>query len=329
MAPTHGDIISDTPSKGASGSSSFKSLVERSITAWDSLAYYEDPKEKQREFDRASSGLRRLRRSFSQQDTFMKWEPDRLEEYILLPVTPGFVNKQDCFFVLYEVAEFVLSCFPLWNNPTPDIAPFVLDVLAMTKIGVTQVVRRRGYHCMNDSDSRVIGWLEILVIVFKIAISELLYKVLQDDQTAGFRSCDVVTHEGDEQQPPCKQLNSISEIFRQYRIAKRQDGRLVLYGHAALYRAKRALGRTMDPSVTPSAADLITELIDVGHAEGRLLGPTGSELRGRVQSIGSELNDIGGKILMLHAHETVRNTLGATCARGLEFVWDGVGDWLG
>jgi tetratricopeptide (TPR) repeat protein len=88
---------------------------------------------------------------------------------------------------------------------------------------------------------------EEILVLDKAAISELLYKVLQDDQTAGFRSRSVDTNEGDERQPPYVQLNSIGGTFRPYRIAKRQDGRLVLYGHAALYRAKRALDRAKNP----------------------------------------------------------------------------------
>lgn len=74
---------------------------------------------------------------------------------------------------------------------------------------------------------------------------------------------------------------------------------------------------------------MITELIDVGLAEGALLAPNGSELQERVQSIGSALNDAGGKKLMLQAHETVRDRLGATRASELEVAWDGVGDWHG
>ncbi|CAI7597383.1 unnamed protein product [Penicillium pancosmium] len=179
-----------------------------------------------------------------------------------------------------------------------------------------------------DYSSGLWGSEEILVLN-KAAISELLYKVLQDDQTAGFRSRDVVTHEGDNQRPPYIQVNSNGGTFRPYRIAKRQDGRLVLYGHAALYRAKRVLDRTKNPSVTPSAADLITELIDIGHAEAALLGPRGSELWGHVRSIGSALNHAGGKKLMLQAHEAVRDRLGAIRARELDVAWDGVGDWLG
>ncbi|KAG0001670.1 hypothetical protein BGZ80_006138, partial [Entomortierella chlamydospora] len=158
---------------------------------------------------------------------------------------------------------------------------------------------------------------EELLVLDKAALSELLYKVLQDDQTAGLRSRSMDTHKGDKQHPPYVQLNSIGKTFRPYRITKRQDGRLVLYGHEALYRAKRALDRAKNPSVTPSTADLITELIDIG-----------SELQGRVRSIGSMLNDAGGMMLMQQVHKAIRDRLGVSRARELEYAWDGVGDWL-
>lgn len=56
----------------------------------------------------------------------MKWEPDRLEEYILLPVTPGFVNKQDCFFVSHY-----------WRtpeHPDPNGEDFRLDCEDLDKL---------------------------------------------------------------------------------------------------------------------------------------------------------------------------------------------------
>lgn len=73
------------------------------------------------------------------------------------------------------------------------------------------------------------------------------------------------------------------------------------------------MDRAKDPSVIPSAAELINKLIDVGHAEGSLLAPPGSELRGIIQSMGSALKYSGGKKLMLQAHGAVRDRLGATC----------------
>jgi hypothetical protein len=33
------------------------------------------------------------------QNLFMKWDPDCLDDYILLPIEYGFVNKRDCFFI--------------------------------------------------------------------------------------------------------------------------------------------------------------------------------------------------------------------------------------
>jgi hypothetical protein len=40
-----------------------------------------------------------LKESFIRQQLLMKWHPDRLYEYILLPIDYGFVNCQDCFFI--------------------------------------------------------------------------------------------------------------------------------------------------------------------------------------------------------------------------------------
>jgi hypothetical protein len=48
----------------------------------------------------------------------------------------------------------------------------------------------------------------------------------------------------------------------------RQAGQVVFYGHAALHGAKRALDKAKNPTATISAADLTTELIDIGHTTG-------------------------------------------------------------
>jgi hypothetical protein len=39
------------------------------------------------------------RESFMKQNQFLKWDPSRLNEYVVLPVADGFVNKKDCFYV--------------------------------------------------------------------------------------------------------------------------------------------------------------------------------------------------------------------------------------
>ncbi|WIX81862.1 hypothetical protein QRX50_14425 [Amycolatopsis carbonis] len=76
-------------------------------------------------------------------------------------------------------------------------------------------------------------------------------------------------------------------------------------------------------------ADLINQLLAIGTKEQALLAPRGSEVRGRVQSIGAALDEAGGKELMLRAHGVIRQKLGPVLARQLEAAWDGVGDWLG
>jgi hypothetical protein len=172
---------------------------------------------------------------------------------------------------------------------------------------------------------------EAILILDKAAICELLRTVAEDDLAAGFGTLSVASSDEDnEVKPPYVQLNSMdSRTFRPYRIVKREDGQLALYGHAALYQAKRAMDRAEGTSSTPSADDLINELIAIGRVEGALLAPRGSELRGRIQSVGTALNDIGGMELMLQAHATVRQSLGPVRARELEAAWDDVGSWLG
>jgi hypothetical protein len=172
---------------------------------------------------------------------------------------------------------------------------------------------------------------EAILILDKAAIRELLRTVAEDDLAAGFGTLSVASSDEDnEVKPPYVQLNSMdSRTFRPYRIVKREDGQLALYGHAALYQAKRAMDRAEGTSSTPSADDLINELIAIGRVEGALLAPRGSELRGRIQSVGSALNDIGGMELMLQAHATVRQSLGPVRARELEAAWADVGTWLG
>ena len=173
---------------------------------------------------------------------------------------------------------------------------------------------------------------EAILILDKAGIRELLRTVAEDDLAAGFGTLSVASSDEDnnEVEPPYVQLNSMDgRTFRPYRIVKREDGQLALYGHAALYQAKRAMDRAKGTSSTPSAEDLINELIAIGRVEGALLAPRRSELRGRIQSVGSTLNDIGGIELMLQAHATVRQSLGPVRARELEAAWDDVGTWLG
>jgi hypothetical protein len=40
-----------------------------------------------------------LREAFMRQKVFEKWNPDRLDDYIILPIEAGFVNEKDCIFL--------------------------------------------------------------------------------------------------------------------------------------------------------------------------------------------------------------------------------------
>ncbi|KAH8649291.1 hypothetical protein BX600DRAFT_442552 [Xylariales sp. PMI_506] len=98
-------------------SGTFKSLTERSITAWKALAWVGEADEKEASFILQAGALRALRsiddlsgstqlffffqrrESFMNRGYFSKWDSCRLDDYILLPAASGFINKKDCFFV--------------------------------------------------------------------------------------------------------------------------------------------------------------------------------------------------------------------------------------
>ncbi|THU98589.1 hypothetical protein K435DRAFT_777365 [Dendrothele bispora CBS 962.96] len=248
-------------------SASFQSLVKRSIAAWPPLVEYqvhggdnlrEDFLQKVKTLqsllsveDLLSNGefwFFQLRESFMKQSLLTKWDPNNLEAYILLPLSYGFVNNQDCFFVshywrsrehpdptghdmdlfredmnslewsyvwvdwtcmpqnprtklqqryfrkmlqfipplvrdcafewrfatfeprawiLSEVAEYVLNHKEYII--TDDMKPFLSHLTEMFVDGVQPVISRHKYACTNGSDMRLlIGWLEVLVILFKI-----------------------------------------------------------------------------------------------------------------------------------------------------------------
>ncbi|KAI0531760.1 hypothetical protein GGR58DRAFT_518250 [Xylaria digitata] len=101
------------------------SLVRRSIEAWDLLI--RDERRLEKSFLKSFTDLDDLlgqpkeipmfwffqrRESFLSQKTMTKWSRDRLDDYVLLPATPGFVTRADCFFVSH-----------LWrtqDDPDPD-----------------------------------------------------------------------------------------------------------------------------------------------------------------------------------------------------------------
>ena len=110
---TFEDEISESPSHVSCGS--FGSLVERSITAWKRISSRRGKTEAIRTHSRALRSLDsldaflgfkdyqywffQLRKSFMQQKAFRKWDPNCLDEYILLPVQDGLANETDCIFI--------------------------------------------------------------------------------------------------------------------------------------------------------------------------------------------------------------------------------------
>lgn len=96
-------------------SAAFQSLVDRSIAAWSSLIYV--GKDRVEVTENLVGILRKipsldallksdemfwffqLRGSFIQQKLLMKWNPDSLDAYVLLPLHYGFANNQNCFFI--------------------------------------------------------------------------------------------------------------------------------------------------------------------------------------------------------------------------------------
>ncbi|PPR04498.1 LOW QUALITY PROTEIN: hypothetical protein CVT26_002409 [Gymnopilus dilepis] len=100
----------------------FQSLVDRSIAAWHTINYRRSEEERLavindkarllRSFQSLEDLFRRrdywffqLRESFMRQKALLKWDPSRLDEYILLPISYGFINNQDCFFSLLLTRE--------------------------------------------------------------------------------------------------------------------------------------------------------------------------------------------------------------------------------
>jgi hypothetical protein len=182
------------------------------------------------------------------------------------------------------------------------------------------------YHC------------EEILVLAKASARELLRRVVQDDFARGFDDVQVTSR--DEGNVPFVQLNLANSTYvrrtpagtqsvRPYRVVKREDGKFSLYGHLALYEAKRAVDPAHDTSFPRTPEGLTKELLTIGTVEEGLLPPRGSELRGRIKSIGVSLNALGGKELMLKVHAVVRENLGSARARELERAWDGVGDWEG
>lgn len=91
----------------------WRSLVTRSIAAWEDLDRDEQTTNKDlprfmlRQYHSLDNFLQdgrhlmfwffQQRSAFMSQNRIKKWSPDELDDYLLLPASPGFVMRQDCF----------------------------------------------------------------------------------------------------------------------------------------------------------------------------------------------------------------------------------------
>ncbi|OBT96482.1 hypothetical protein VE01_05652 [Pseudogymnoascus verrucosus] len=108
----------NTQQVGSDASTPFKRLVERSISAWSSLRFCQENKyynihlhatalRGMKSLDEVLNSRTpisqmwffQLKSSFMQQSRFTQWDESRLDDYVLIPVAAGFVNKTDCVFV--------------------------------------------------------------------------------------------------------------------------------------------------------------------------------------------------------------------------------------
>lgn len=122
----------------SAASASFRDLIDRSIQAWGALNYVgrdrvatiESDCAKLRDLTKFDDLLAKrefwffqLRKSFLEQHRLTKWNPNRLDQYILLPISYGYVNNKDCYFVSHYWRE--------QNNPDPagvDLSAFNNDL---------------------------------------------------------------------------------------------------------------------------------------------------------------------------------------------------------
>ena len=97
----------------------FQSLIDHSIAAWQAISYVGPERGGEERLAVINDNVLHLQschsleevlecrgywffqlhESFMQQKVFLKWDPTQLDEYILLPISYGFINNRDCFFV--------------------------------------------------------------------------------------------------------------------------------------------------------------------------------------------------------------------------------------
>ena len=104
---------------------------------------------------------------------------------------------------------------------------------------------------------------------------------------------------------------------------------------SGLKDAKEYIDSMMTGAESQQEFDRLTaELIEIYKADGFLADSPGDKFNKDLRNIsaieiGEHLNEMGGKKMMQHAHSEVKGALGGVPARELEWIWDGVGEWLG
>ncbi|KAH7121988.1 hypothetical protein B0J13DRAFT_155132 [Dactylonectria estremocensis] len=87
--------------------------------------------------------------------------------------------------ILYEIAEYTLTCDDgLQGIITPDMKEFASHIDEMLQVGVRSTLSRHGYGCTFDRDKEFLtSWLEVLVLLRKLAIDTDDVRVLMDHLT--------------------------------------------------------------------------------------------------------------------------------------------------
>jgi hypothetical protein len=86
--------------------------------------------------------------------------------------------------ILYEIAEFVLTCNEPNDYITPDIKTFRRHIDEMAKTSVQAVLRKYKYRCGFERDERFLtSWLELLILLKKLCFHVEFIRNIMDSLT--------------------------------------------------------------------------------------------------------------------------------------------------
>ena len=126
------------------------------------------------------------------------------------------------------------------------------------------------------------------------------------------------------------------DVIRALLSSGADPGRKNQWGETALQCAagQKDLQELLSNSGAGEFDHLTAELIEIYRADGFLTDSPRDKFNKdkrniRAIEIGERLNEMGGKKMMQHAYSKFKGELGGIPARELEWIWDGVGEWLG